>query len=42
LESIPATVELIVKDKDMVNDELMGSIVLDPQAEGLFKETGKR
>jgi len=31
LESIPGKIELIVKDKDMVNDQLMGRLTMDPQ-----------
>ena len=31
LESIPGKIELTVKDKDMVNDQLMGRLTLDPQ-----------
>ena len=37
LESIPGKVGITVKDKDMVNDQLMGNLVLDPQKEDLFE-----
>ena len=41
LESIPGKVEVTVKDKDMVNDQVMGKLLLDPQKEGLFQECKK-
>ena len=30
---------ITIKDKDMVKDEVMGKLVLDPQKECLFEET---
>jgi glyoxylate utilization-related uncharacterized protein len=38
LESIPGKILLTVKDKDMVNDQVMGQLLFDPQQETLFSE----
>lgn len=42
LESIPGKIEIAVKDKDMVNDKLMGKIVLNPQKELLFEASASK
>lgn len=39
LESIPGQIEITIKDKDMVNDQVMGRLVVNPQKESLFEET---
>ena len=41
LEAIPGRIDFVVKDKDMVNDEVLGSIKVDPHAEGLLEEGEK-
>ena len=42
LESIPGKISMTVKDKDMVNDQVMGRLELNPHKEGLFEETKNR
>lgn len=36
LDVIPNKMELLIKDKDIVNDDILGRIEIDPQSEGLF------
>jgi hypothetical protein len=42
LEAVPGKIEITIKDKDMVNDEVMGKTVIDPQKELIFEPTGKK
>lgn len=36
MEEIPSKIELFIKDKDFVDDEIMGSLVIDPQREAFW------
>lgn len=36
MEEIPNKIELLIKDKDLVDDEIMGRLVVDPQREGFW------
>ena len=38
LESMPSSIYLSVKDKDMVNDDMVGDMKVNPHEEGWFSE----
>ena len=37
LESIPSQINFIVKDQDMVSDDIVGSVCLNPQQEDILR-----
>ena len=42
MEDLPSKIELFVKDKDLVDDEIMGRLVIDPHREGFWSAKNNR
>ena len=42
LESIPGKLEITIKDKDMVNDKIMGYFMIDPQKQKIYQDSKKK